>query len=302
MKLKIRQSSQSHFKAILQAFFVTFLWSSSWVLIKIGLNDLPPILFAGLRYLIAFLCLAQFVFLNKEKRDEIKSISKNNWKILLLLGLLFYAVTQGTQFIALSLLPSATVSLMLNFTTPFVAILGIFLLSEVPTKLQSSGIVLFLLGAILFLYPIDFSKGEIIGLVVAIIGVFGNAFSSLIGRKINRSGEISPLVITTVSMGIGAIVLMAFGITFYNLQTLSLSNIVIILWLAIVNTAIAFTLWNHTLRTLSATESSIINNSMLIQIAILAWIFLGEKLDAKEIIGLTLAAIGVLIVQLKIKR
>ena len=40
-------------------------------------------------------------------------------------------------------------------------------------------------------------------------------------------------------------------------------------WLALVNSAFAFTLWNRTLRTLSATESSVINNTMLIQIAIL---------------------------------
>ncbi|MCX8009550.1 MAG: DMT family transporter [Ignavibacteria bacterium] len=64
----------------------------------------------------------------------------------------------------------------------------------------------------------------------------------------------------------------------------------------------AFTLWNHALRTLSAIESSIINNSMLIQIAVLAWIFIGEKLDIKEIIGLIPAVIGVLVFQLKIKR
>lgn len=46
-----------HSVAIVQAVFVTFLWSTSWVLIKIGLDDLalPPLTFAGRRYLLAAL-------------------------------------------------------------------------------------------------------------------------------------------------------------------------------------------------------------------------------------------------------
>jgi drug/metabolite transporter (DMT)-like permease len=69
--------------------------------------------------------------------------------------------------------------------------------------------------------------------------------------------------------------------------------------LAVVNTAFAFTLWNHTLRTLSAVESSVINSLMMPQIAILAFVFLEETLSAKEIWGLILVGIGVLIVQVK---
>jgi drug/metabolite transporter (DMT)-like permease len=48
--------------AILQAILTTFLWSTSWVLIKFGLRgELPPITFSDLRYELAFLCLAPFI-------------------------------------------------------------------------------------------------------------------------------------------------------------------------------------------------------------------------------------------------
>jgi drug/metabolite transporter (DMT)-like permease len=67
----------------------------------------------------------------------------------------------------------------------------------------------------------------------------------------------------------------------------------------VVNTAFAFTLWNHTLRTLPAMESSVINGTMLIQIALLAWLFLGEDLTSQEWIGVILAGLGVLLVQLR---
>jgi drug/metabolite transporter (DMT)-like permease len=50
----------SHLQAVLQVLFVTFLWSTSWFLIKIGLEDIPALPFAGLRYTLAFLCLLPF--------------------------------------------------------------------------------------------------------------------------------------------------------------------------------------------------------------------------------------------------
>ena len=65
------------------------------------------------------------------------------------------------------------------------------------------------------------------------------------------------------------------------------------------NTAFAFVLWNRTLRRLTAVESSVANNTMLVQISILAWVFLGEALSARGVVGLVLAAVGTLIVQLR---
>jgi drug/metabolite transporter (DMT)-like permease len=88
------------------------------------------------------------------------------------------------------------------------------------------------------------------------------------------------------------------GILTQGLPHLSPLNWGIVAWLAVVNTAFAFTLWNHTLRTLPAMESSIINNTMLIQIALLAWIFLGERLNGQEIAGMLVVALGVMVVQL----
>jgi drug/metabolite transporter (DMT)-like permease len=46
-------------------------------------------------------------------------------------------------------------------------------------------------------------------------------------------------------------------------------------------------------------ESSIINNTMLIQIAVLAWLFLGESLSWRMVLGMVLAALGTLLVQVR---
>jgi drug/metabolite transporter (DMT)-like permease len=290
-----------HLGAVLQALLVTFLWSTSWVLIKIGLEDIPALTFAGLRYSLAFLCLLP-LGLRPAHLRPLRGLSARRWARLIILGFLFYAVTQGAQFLGLAYLPAVTVSLLLNFTTIVVALLGIFLLTERPTALQWSGVFLNIVGIVIYFYPVAIPAGQIIGLIVVAVGVLANAGSSILGRRINRVGDIPPLTVTMVSMGVGAVMLLATGILTQGLPSLGPINWAIIGWLAVVNTAFGFTLWNHTLRTLSAMASSIINSTMLVQIAVLAWLFLGEHLTWQEGIGMVLAGLGALIVQVRPQR
>lgn len=288
----------THFSAILFALLVTFLWSTSFVIIKLGLKEIPPLTFAGLRYSIAFVCLLPFLF-TKKNISVVRNLEQKTWMKLVLLGILFYAFTQGTQFIGLSLLPAVTVSLWLNFTPLLVAVMAIFLIKEFPTKLQWIGVMLFIIGIIAYFYPVNLSNNQTVGLIVMTIGVLANASSAVLGRSVNRKGNISPLVVTVISMGIGSVILLASGIIVQGFPNISFENVLYLLWLAIINTAFAFTIWNYTLRTLTAMESSIINGTMLIQIAVLAWIFLGETISVKEISGMLIATLGAVLVQLK---
>jgi drug/metabolite transporter (DMT)-like permease len=293
-RVSLRESA--HLRATLQALFVTFLWSTSWVLIKIGLKDIPALTFAGLRYTLAWVCLLPLA-VRSGQLTALAQLTRRDWLRLVALGLLFYAVNQGAQFLALERLPAVTTSLLLSFTPTFVALLGIVLLAETLTRAQWGGIALYLSGALLYFYPVSIPAGQMVGLIIALVGVAANALSAILGRDVNRAAILPALAVTTVTMGIGAPVMLASGIIVQGLPALSLQSAAIIAWLAVVNTAFAFTLWNHTQRTLPAIESSIINNTMLIQIAILAWIFLGEALDLREIAGLALAGTGTLIVQ-----
>ncbi|MAT99366.1 MAG: hypothetical protein CL608_19680 [Anaerolineaceae bacterium] len=287
----------SHFTAVFQALFVTFLWSTSWVLIKIGLVDIPALTFAGLRYGLAFVCLLP-VFFRSGGVAEVRQLNCSGWLGLLGLGLIFYALTQGAQFLGLAYLPAVTVNVMLGFTSVVVALLGLGLLGERPSRWQWLGMFVALGGGLLYFYPVQIPRAQMVGFVAAAIGVLANAGSAVLGRSINRARWLRPLTITTVSMGVGSTILLVAGITTQGLPTLSWQSWAIIGWLAVVNTAFAFTLWNVSLRTLSAMESSIINNTMAVQIPILAVLFLGERLNGREAAGLVVAIIGALLVQL----
>jgi drug/metabolite transporter (DMT)-like permease len=292
-------AARSHIKAVLQALFVTFLWSTSWVLVKIGLHaSLPAITFAGLRYFIAFLCLIPFVLIDPVHRNTVRTFSRVTWAQLALLGVVFYSLTQGALFVGLSFLPAATSNLLLNFSPIFVALPSGLLNQEPPSPVQWGGILLSIIGAIVYFFPFRVPASQSIGLTVAFICVLANAGSSLLGRHINRQSGLSPILVTSISMGIGGLLLLVVGAATQGFGRLDLRQWLIIGWLAIVNTALAFTLWNNTLRTLTAVESSVINNTMLPQIAILAWLFLDEPLTPAQITGLVLVGFGTLVVQL----
>ncbi len=289
---------KSHRAAIFQALFVVFLWATSWVFVKIGLKDIPPVTFAGLRYFLAFLCLS-LILLFSGIKSEINQLSRKMWLKLILLGILLYAGTQGAIFVTLSYLPAVTTNLLWSFSTVGVAVLGVFWLAERPTWLQWGGIALAIVGAIIYFTPVFIPQNQTVGVIVALAGVITNAVSAIMGREINRSETHHPLIVTVISMGAGSIFLLLAGFTIEEPPLLNVQSWGIILWLALVNTAFAFTLWNHTLRILTATESSIINGTMMIWIPILALMFLGETLTSKEIIGLVVTGAGTLIVQLK---
>ena len=290
--------NHSHLKVILLALLVTFLWSTSFILIKWGLAEIPPLTYAGLRYSLAFLCLVPIAFTKKNK-EAVSSLTRNDWFKLILYGLLFIAFTQGTMFWGLLLLPAVTVSLWLNFTPLIVAVMAIFFLREFPTILQWGGALLFIAGILTYFFPVSLNESQGLGLLIMTIGVLSNSSSSVLGRDINRSGKFNPIVVTVISMGFGSVVLLATGIIVQGLPPISTQNLIYLLWLAVINTALAFTIWNYTLRTLTAMESSIINGTMLMQIAILAWIFLSEGISLQEIIGMSIAAVGAVLVQLK---
>ncbi|REK18015.1 MAG: DMT family transporter [Actinobacteria bacterium] len=288
---------RGHLNATLIALFVTFLWSSSWVLIRWGLDQegLSPITFASMRYGLAAMILLGWVAIQPRRRTELRSLDRKSMTWILLLGVIFYAITQGAQFVAIDSQPAATSSLILSWTPLLVALASSRSISEPVSGRQTLGALLVIAGA--WTYFSGDLGATAIGVTASIVGLLANVVGSLLGRHVNRPGNVSPLVVTTLSMGIGSAILVATGLVAEGVPAVSGRALGIIVWLAVVNTAWAFTLWNLSLRRLSAIESAAINNTMLIQIAVLAWIFLDERIGVAEGAGILLVTVGILLTQ-----
>jgi drug/metabolite transporter (DMT)-like permease len=277
----------------LQALLVTFLWSTSWVLIKIGLSDdLQPLTFAGLRYTLAAVLLWVLLLRSPSRRAELAATTRaTRWK-LVALGVVMYALTQGAQFVGLALLPAATLSLLLSFTPALVTVLSVRATAELADARQWCGMAVAVAGATIYLGP-ELGITSAVGLAVGMLALTSNAAASLLGRLINRDADLSPLAVTAPSMALGGVLTLVVGVTVEGVPRLSFEAWAIVAWLAVVNTAFAFTLWNHTLRSLTATESSAINNTMLVQIAVLAWLILGETLNPLQWTALAIVSAGI---------
>ena len=290
------RSTRQHRRALAAAGLVTVLWSSSWVLIRLGLDDsdLPPLTFAGLRYSAA--ALALWCWVATRRRDHLRALDRDVVGRFALLGVGFYAITQGAQFVAIDSQPAATTSLVLSLTPLLVAALGRRTLAERTAPRQVLGAGLVAVGAFAYFGGDLGATG--IGMAAATIGLLANALSSLFGRSVNRTHTHPAVVVTTVSMSVGAVVLLSVGVALEPWTRPSPQAWLIIAWLAGVNTAFAFTLWNVALRHLTAVESAGVNNLMLIQIAALAWALLDEPPGALGAVGVVAVSIGVFLTQL----
>lgn len=288
-------------RAILQAFFVTFLWSTSWPLIKIGLVDIPPLTFAGARYVLA----AGVLWVATARRSwpaqpQASGAGKTYVGVgmLLLLGLLGFAIPQAAQFFGLVYLDATDVSLLMNFIAVVTVLVSAVMIRESPSLAQGAGIVVALGGALGYFYPFGFEASELLGVLANLGGVLAVSVHTVIMRNLMRERRVSALRLTRDMMTIGSVVLLGVGLLLEDAPTLTLRSVGIVVFLAAVNTAFPFALWNHTLRELTAPEQAVIGNSMLIQIAILVWITLGERPTAIQIVFLVVVAIATAWVQL----
>jgi drug/metabolite transporter (DMT)-like permease len=289
----------SRLAVTIQAVVVVFVWATSWILVKGKLDDIPPLSFAGLRYGLAFVCLLPWLVGRPALRSSVGALSRRGWVRLGALGLLLYGLTQAAVFFGLARLPAVTVSLLLGLTPALVTVLAIPLLREVPAPLQVGGVLVSVAGTLVYFGPVALPASQLVAVGVVAVGVGAFAAATMLGRSVNRDDGLPVLTVTVVSMGIGSGSLLAVAMAHDGVPRLSLSSWLVVGWLAVINTAVAFTVWNHTMRRLSAMESSLINNTMLVHVAVLAWIFLGERPSARGILGLVLVAGGVVLVQLR---
>jgi drug/metabolite transporter (DMT)-like permease len=286
--------------AYIEAIFVTFLWSSSFILVKFGLLEVPPLLLAALRYGIAFTILGVIsLMLGETKRIDRKNVTKVNGKAALIIaGICGYTIAQGFQVVGLFYLPAVTTSFLLNFTPIFVLLLGISFLGEKGSKIQMVGLAVAIAGGSVFFSEKLSGASQLFGITIVVISGVAWAVYMVVIRRIQRVGTFGSLKLTTATMGIGTLGLVILAVLIGGLRSVSLNAMMIILWLSLGNTTLAFLLWNHALRSIHAYELSVIQNTMLIQIAILAWIFLGELLTYFMIIGVILVILGVVLVQI----
>ena len=105
--------------------------------------------------------------------------------------------------------------------------------------------------------------------------------------------------LTAIPLGIGGGVLLVMALGWEGLPRLPLPAWGIVGGLALVNTALAYLVYNHALRSLTATEANVILNLSPLGTALLAWVTLGETLSPLRIVALATVLLGAGLVQVR---
>jgi len=194
--------ADARLRGLSEALLVTLLWSSSYVLTKVGLRDTSPLLLVALRYLVASLMLVPVAM----ARGAHRGLDRGTFVELALLGLAGYAVAQGLQCVGLSLLPAVTVTFILNFTPVMVLLINAAAFRRPPGSRQALGSLVALVGAYVFLGGGVWS-GNLAGVLVTLASGAGWAvYLVAVGRLFARK-PIEPLALSAFAMASGTVVI-----------------------------------------------------------------------------------------------
>ena len=196
----------------------------------------------------------------------------------------------------LSYLPSVSVTMLLNLTSISVMILDFLFLGKRPSIRQLIGVSLVLAGAYLF-FQDSLGGYNVSGVILTHVSGLGWAGYMVAGKRFFREQKLTPLGSSAFTMGFGTAIMGAAAYIIEGVSSIPPTGWVIILWLGVVNTAVAFLLWNHALESIDPFKLSVLQNTMLIQITVLSMIFLGERLAPVKYLFMGILFVGALIVQ-----
>lgn len=272
------------------------VWSSTWLAIKIGLRDLPPISYAGLRFVVAIIVLLGVSI----GRARLLPRSRAEYVILALTGVLMFSMNYGLLFWG-ELHVSSGLAAVLQASIPiFGMIFAHWMLPDEPLRWQRmAGAFLALVGvAVICARLLDFS-----GLLAfwgglgIVAGAAGAAFSNVLLKQ--RPLQLGPAMIAAWQMIFGTVPMLILGgivegnPVHFHWSTMS---IFCLFYLAIIGSALTFLLLYWLLPQMQSTNLQTISLITPPGAVMLGWLFGGETFPLWSLLGAALVLAGVWII------
>ena len=272
------------------------IWGTTWIFIKIGLNDLPPIAFASARFVLS----AAIVFAIIRVQRIPLPHTASEWRLLALTGFLQFALNYSSVFWSEQYITSGLAAVLQAMITVFGLILAwIFLPNERITKRKIIAVVIGVLGvAVIF---IDQLKVEnwmaFLGCVAIVGGSYCAAQASILIKA--KAGGMHPAALVFGQMICGLPFIFLYSFLFEgNPLDLHWSRVAIVsvLYLSLVGTIAAFWLYYWLLSRIESTKAMMISLVTPLIAVLIGAIFLGERLPPQTLFGGTLivASVGMI--------
>ncbi|MBY8998447.1 MAG: DMT family transporter [Candidatus Thorarchaeota archaeon] len=288
--------------AYLAIIVTTVLWSSSLIFAKLIFSEVGPIVFVALRYTLA--CPFLLVVTLQHKRKQTVEDVKNNWKILLVAGLSGPFISQILQYIGLELTTASDALLLLNLTPIFAVILAAPVLNERITFEKIIGLVLATIGAMLIVMntgteSATFDIWRILGNLIVIVSTFFFAINGIAGKIAIKSVDAVSTTFYSTLFAVPFIWISAILLDDVTvLLTMSMQAWLVVMWVAIVNTVIAFILYYESMKHIEASLVQIMLNLIAVWGVLLSIFVLHETVTYLQIFGGAITVLGVVIAQM----
>ncbi|HAT04078.1 MAG TPA: hypothetical protein DCS29_04935 [Candidatus Magasanikbacteria bacterium] len=289
-------------KTILSLIFATLIWASTYSVTKIGLQDIAPFTLALIRGILATSIL--FIFcVTKGLLREIFDFIKMHLGTTLLLGLLGTFLLQSFNNFGLKYSSSIMGGILINASPIFILFLSILFLKESTSRNKILGIILGFTGIVIMtLVGENFSDfktqntffGNIMLLAVALCWAI---YSIIIKKNISR---FQPLTLTFISYLVGTIFFIPTVLINKDplvFHAYSFISWVIILYLGIFGSAAAYLLWNYGVKYIEVSKASIYQYLSPAIAILLGFLFLHEKIDTPDILGIIMVFGGIYVSQ-----
>ncbi|MBN2228130.1 MAG: DMT family transporter [Candidatus Thorarchaeota archaeon] len=285
----------------------TITWASSLIFAKLIFDEVGPIVFVALRYTLAcpFLLILTLQWRKNHDRDDVRK----NWKILLVAGICGPFISQVLQYIGLELTTASDALLLLNLTPIFAVLIAAPLLKEAITLDKILGLVLATIGATFIVMTTSpeysaINVQRILGDIIVIVSTLFFALNGIAGKI--AIGTESAIAVTFYSSLFAVPFIWVSAIFFEDVTVLlTMSGLawLVIFWVAIINTVVAFILYYESMKHIEASRVQIILNLIAVWGVMMSVFILGETVTILQIFGGFLTVVGVILAQLaQVKR
>jgi len=277
------------------------IWGTTWVFIKIGLEDLPPITFAAVRFLLALIILTFIIIYQKIPLP----VTVRDWKLLALTGILQFSVNYSLVFWSEQHISSGLAAVLQAMITVFGLVLAwIHLPNERITWLKIVAVLLGICGvAVIFFEQLQInSLMAFAGCAAILIGAYAAAHGSILVKA--YGGNIHPATLVFGQMLCGILPIIIYSLTVEG-NPLKLNwtwrAIVSVLYLTLFGTIAAFWLYYWLLNKIESTKAMMISLVTPLIAVVIGGVFLGERLPMQILFGglLILASIGLIVFRRK---
>ncbi|MFP7484293.1 EamA family transporter [Priestia filamentosa] len=271
---------------------------TTWAFQKTGLEGSLPFWSAGMRFLIASILIAGYLFLNRKL-----SFSKEVLIISLLNGLMYFAIPFGSVYWASLYLPSGLVSVLAASISVFALLINRLFKGTPASKGQKMGVILSLFGIIFVFGNQLLIKGDLIELIamaVILVAMFGSALITIQVQM--RIKSLPIMTFNSLSMFSGGTILLILSLILEDgNRTFSGSSLFSLLYLAIVGSVLGFWINIYLLKQWHISKATAHLFISPIIALYVGFIFLEEALNNQIYLGTIFVLIGVIFINLKRK-